>query len=144
MSRAGSVVSNIETTIRTINGPSTYTNTIKEHQVLSRATFNNEISDDAYPNFSIVFNSEQREKEPGRLKKVLQIDIVASFNNPVSGEVESWLTDVEKVLSVDVTRGGYAYETWIPSIQRNSDIFDEVQIYIMNVEVSMLVDFGVL
>ncbi len=144
MSVVGNIITNITTVLKAINGPSTYTNTMKDHQVVARAVFENEISDDAFPNFSIVFNAEQRQKEPGRLKKVLAIDIVCSFEMPLSGEVEAWLADIEKALSIDVTRGGNAYETWIPSMQRNSDVLDEIQIYIINVEVSTLANFGTL
>lgn len=119
-----------------------YNNIIREAQVTDHAIYENAIPDDAFPHFAIVFNGETREKEPGRLKKVCSIDIVCHFIQPGHNEVESWLSDVELVLAQDITRGRNAYETWIPSIQRNSDVSAEIQIYIINVECRTLVNFG--
>lgn len=131
-------------TSSSVSTPTTYTNTIREAQVIGHAIYQDQIPEDAYPNFSIVFNSETREKEPGRLKKTLQVDIVCAFVQPGAGEVESWLEDIELALAQDVTRGHNAYETWIPSMQRNSDVSEEIQIYIINVECKTLANFGVL
>jgi hypothetical protein len=146
VSRVGSIISNLQTTLQGINGIAPYTNAItnSDAQIIPHAVYESRIAYDGYPNFSIVFNSEQRQKEPGRLKKILSVDIVCAFRDPQTNEVESWLADIEKVLSIDVTRGGNAYETWIPSMQRNSDVSEEIQIYIINVEIRTLADFGTL
>lgn len=140
----GSIISNIQTTLLTISTASSYNYTIRTNQVGTREQFDSGIPEDGFPFFAIDFKSEIRLKEPGRLKKILNIDIICHFENPLMSTLESWFSDIERVLAVDHTRGGYAYETWIPSMNRNSDILDELQVYIINVEVRTLQNYGVL
>jgi len=142
MSTESNIIDNLVTTLRSINGSPTYVNTIRPQQVEESSQFDSEIELDQYPHFALGFNASQRIKEPGQLKKTLTIDIICTFQDSTVSEVESWLSDVEKVLSIDIRRGGNAFETWIPSIQRNGDVLDDLQVYIMNVEIQTITAFG--
>jgi hypothetical protein len=144
MSQASDIRDNIIAAIRAINGSPTYTNRIREGQVDAFAQDHSVIEDDNFPHFAVVLQSEQREREPGHQKKILNFEIIASFFQPKTNEVESHLADIEKALNVDIRRGGFAYETYLSQIDRDSGALEEIQIYLLTVEVSTLSDYGVL
>lgn len=144
MSRAGDIKDNLVTTLQSINGSPTYNYTMRSIQVDGSAKAVSYIADDQWPHFCVVYKEESREKEPGHYKRTINFDIVCMFQNPENGEVENWLEDIEKAISVDCTRGGKAYETWVPLIERDSGAIEDTQIYRMSVQTWAHDVYGVL
>jgi hypothetical protein len=137
-------MNDLVSTIQGINGSPTYTNAMRDNQVGLGEVQWAQLPADAWPNFRVVLSSEPREREPGRYRKELQIDIICAFKTRRDAPYEPWLEDIEKAILTDVTRNGLAIETFVNNIERETQVLQEPAIYIMNVTCPTLVDVGTL
>lgn len=142
MSKSLDIMNNIVSTLKGINGSPSYNNTMRDRQVSLGNLHPDIIPKDGWPHFAAVLNEEPREREPGRYRKELIIDIVCSFRRKKDSPIEPWLEDVEVSLLQDVKRGGYAFETFVSNIQRETELNEDIQIYVMTVSCPTLVNFG--
>lgn len=141
-SKALDIANNVVTSLRAMTGIPSSSNLDVQPVELGAITFE-QIPEDQFPHFNVIFKGEEREKEPSYLKATLSLEIVVKFRGSTESEMATWLAAVESKLAESVQRGmNYVHDSWVESIQWDSGELDLDRVVTIDFQVVYSFPFG--
>jgi len=134
---------NLVSTIQGINGTPTYTNTVEESWVISRSENVSSMTSD--PFIEVVRGDQAFQKHPSN-RQLTNCSYTIEFKtlNLTQTEVDTWLVDIITAITADITRGGYAFETFPTLINHSGETIENFRVYRINIECLAEIAFGTL